>query len=238
VRQLVVYTGLDDGGERGAAPADRGVGTSRFRIEFGPSYSAADHALSGLRNHVEGAVIDNDVLMLSATACNTTEATNTSAWLRSPAAAAYGGARGGGACAVTLSYEAAWFFGSEDAASRASSARAFAVVAHAASDEGVLGLVPIGREAASLALSAAAVGAYGGIDDDDDGGDAQARLRANVVNVTQLSNRSAAATFAGAGAVTLVVNGTDDRVDDGDVTYPVFVDTCVGFDLPSDGSYS
>ena len=62
-------------------------------------------------------------------------------------------------------------------------------------------------------------------------------LRANVVNVTQLSNRSAAATFAGAGAVTLVVNGTDDRVDDGDVTYPVFVDTCVGFDLPSDGSY-
>ena len=194
-RRLVVYRGVDDGGARGRPDAS---GASAFRVAFGPSVSN-DTAFDGLRDHVTGSVVDNDVLQVSLQSCNTTEQQDVAVWGASEAAPHYGGA-GAHRCSVTLSFDEA-FFGATDDASLASSSRAFAVVASVETDEGV------------FALRAA-------------------RGSGGAVNVTTFSNQSARALFTGGGAATLIVNGTDDDLDDGDVMYPLVLDTYIDFDVP------
>ena len=220
-QQPIVYTGIDDGGTQGTH--DPG-GLSSFKIEFGPSYSD-DSLFNHLHDSVRGSVVDNDVMTQSLHSCNTTERANHTAAGASPAAVHHTHA-----CVVEIGYDAAYFNGSHDA-DLESSAVEFAVVVSAETDEGVFALAVSDESRGVMVKDNPVVrvnNSYGG-NGWRGGIDAYSKVNASTAK---------RASFIGGGKVTVTVNGTDDDLDDGDITYVLKLETFVRYEAHRDVAFA
>lgn len=207
-QKAVVYSGVDDGGAFGHV--DSGGYTS-FQIDFGPSWSD-DDLFAHLHDSVRGTVIDNDIMKQSLRKCNTTERANHTAIGASVEAVSHSHS-----CIFEIGYDAAYFNGSHDT-DLESSAVEFAVVVTSESDEGVFALAVSESSRGATTRSGVGLGeplvrvnnSYG-----ERGwrGDSLSRYIHGNLSTTK------SATFLGGGLVTVIVNGTDDDVDDGDIGY-------------------